>query len=123
VQKSSHGVLSVYHGMAYDGARQFLFSPGSHDKYRERILNEVEPIMTGIGLNKQHILGVRLTRWGHSLPVAQQGLLKSGIAEASHQPVGNRIFFANQDNWANPCFETGFAEAKKAAEQVRSVLG
>lgn len=66
--------------------------------------------------------GVRMTRWGHSLPVANTGLIKSGFLENMSRPFGGKIFFANQDNWANPAFECSFAAAKEATDKIRELI-
>lgn len=109
-----HSVLTLYSGLAYDGARQFLFNPGSHDKHKARMLRELETTLPTLGLKPDDILGVRMTRWGHALPLAKRGMISSGLAEAASRPVGQTIVFANQDNWSNPAFET----AHQAALQV-----
>jgi len=117
-----HSVLTVYKAFAFDGDRQFLFNPGAHDKYRDQIYKGLAPVLQALGLSLDDVLGVRMTRWGHSLPVAETDFIASGTAAECHQPVGGRIFFANQDNWANPSFETCTDEARTAAALVREVL-
>ena len=48
----------------------------------------------------------------------------SGITlEACAAPIAGRIFFGQQDNWANPSFESSVAAATNAAEQARKSLG
>ena len=120
--KTKHGVITVYNGLAYDGARRSLFSPDAHDKFRDQVSRDIEPILKALGLTHKNIHGMRFTRWGHAMPVAHPGLISSGIAEAAHQPVQNKIFFANQDNWGNPCFESAFTEASWAAKLAREIV-
>lgn len=121
--RTDRSVLTVYKAFAFDGDRQYLFNPATHDKFRGQVLEGIQPVLQGLGLGPQNIQVVRMTRWGHSLPVAWRGLIASGVAEKAHQPVGGRLFFANQDNWANPSFETAFEEALTAAEGALGVLG
>lgn len=121
--RTDRSVLSVYKAFAFDGDRSYLFNPATHDKFRGQILEGIQPLLQTLGLGPQNIQVVRMTRWGHSLPVAWRGLLASGVAEKAHQPVGGRLFFANQDNWANPSFECAFEEAITAAGHVHAVLG
>lgn len=116
--RNKHSILSLYHGIPYDGARQFLFSPMSHDKYREKYEAELKTILPGIGISESDLLGMRLTRWGHSLPLSQKGLLSSGQAATASESILGRIHFANQDNWMNPCFET----AQEVAEETTSLI-
>lgn len=115
-------VLTIYKAFAFDGDRQYLFNPATHDKFRGQILEGAQPLLQALGLTPQNIQAVRMTRWGHSLPVAWRGMLASGVAERAHQPVAGRVFFANQDNWVNPSFETAFEEALRAAQGARGVL-
>lgn len=113
--KVDHGILTLYSGLAYDGARQFLFNPASHDKHKNRMMRELETTLPALGLTPDDILGVRMTRWGHALPLAKRGMISSGLAEAASRPIGNTIVFANQDNWSNPAFETAHQAALASA--------
>ena len=121
--RSGNGVISVYKGLAYDGARAHLYHPGAHDKHRAQILKGIEPLLQSLGKTPANVIGIRLTRWGHTLPLAYKGMIASGTLELAHQSIGDRIYFANQDNWANPCFETALAEALDAARTIRAKLG
>jgi hypothetical protein len=116
-----NGVLTVYKALPYDGGRQFLFSPQAHEKHKKIITDELKNFTASVGLNFNDIKGMRMTRWGHSLPVASRGLIQSGFLAKMTQPVDGKIFFANQDNWANPAFECAFAAAKEASLHVRSL--
>ena len=113
---SKNGIITVYKPLPFDGARQFLFSPMAHEGNKAPIVKEIEKFAQGLGINEK-MKGIRLTRWGHSLPIASKGLLASGYLEKMNRPVG-KIFFANQDNYANPAFETAFT----AAEEVRNLI-
>lgn len=117
--KGKNSVITVYSGLAYSGAQQYLFSPMAHSKHRERILRGIEPILRALGKSQANVLGIRLTRLGHPMPVAFAGLLSAGVPQKASEPIQNSIFFANQDNWANPCFETAFQEARLAAQKIR----
>nr|BFD60326.1 hypothetical protein CKG001_24330 [Bdellovibrio sp. CKG001] len=117
-EKVDHSVLTLYHGIPYDGARQFLFNPASHDKYKTRYLTDVEPVLKTMNLTLDDVHGIRLTRWGHSLPLAQAGLIQKGIPQRAAASINSVIHFANQDNWANPCFETAHHCALEAVHAV-----
>lgn len=119
--KTQNGVLTVYKAIPYEG-RQFLFNPGAHDKHKKIINDELKNFTAAVGLNYSDIKGLRMTRWGHSLPVANRNLIASGYLEEMSQPVGGKIFFANQDNWANPAFECSFAAALAATTEVKSLI-
>lgn len=117
-EKTQHSVLTLYQGIAYDGARQFLFNPASHDKYKAKYLTDIEPVLNALGLSQNDIHGVRMTRWGHALPVAAKGLLAARTAQIASASIHDVIHFANQDNWMTPCFEA----AHQAAIEVSSLI-
>ncbi len=117
-----YGVLTLYKGLPMDGTRQFLFNPDYHSKFKRQIMNDLPPILAPLGLKQEDIMGMRLTRWGHALPVTSVGIHTSGILEEMNRPIDGRIFFANQDNFVDPCFESSMLAAQEAADQVRKIL-
>jgi hypothetical protein len=76
-----------------------------------------------MNLNETDIDGIRMTRWGHALPVAKVGAVASGLADQASQTIEDRIVFANQDNWLNPSFEVAFAAAQHSEKEIRRILG
>ena len=114
--KTQMGVVTIYKACPYEGARQFLFNPMAHDKHKKTITEELNEFAKTTGLDQSKFLGMRMTRWGHSIPVAHTNLVASGKLEMMNQSIDDVIFFANQDNWANPAFECSFAVAKEVAE-------
>lgn len=105
-------ILTIYRPLPFDGARQFLFNPIAHDKHKKQILDDVALLLPNLGLGNNNIAGIRMTRWGHSVPLSQKSWIAQGLPEKISKPIEDKIFFVNQDNWANPAFETCFAEAK-----------
>jgi len=118
-EQTEHSVLTLYHGLPYDGARQFLFYPGSHDKYKGKYLTDIEPVLSALNLTSNDIHGIRLTRWGHAVPLSRKGMIVDGTAKFAATPVGSRIHFANQDNWMTPCFESAHQAALEVAAIVK----
>lgn len=117
--KNDYGVLSIYRALPYDGARQFLFSPDAHSKHKTAVMNDLPNFAKTCGLDQSKLKGVRMTRWGHSIPVAGVNLIASGKLELMNRPMKNSIFFANQDNWANPAFECAYVVAETAANLIK----
>lgn len=117
-----NSVLTMYMALPYDGARQFLFNPAAHQKYQAKVEKILPDVLKTLGLGREDVAGVRLTRWGHSLPLARTGMIASGVAERASAPIANKIFFAQQDNWVNPCLEVCQETAKLAEEQIRKIL-
>ena len=120
--KAQHGVLTVYRALPYDGGRQFLFSPFAHDKHKNVIMEGLKDFSAAVGVKFSDLKGMRMTRWGHSLPIASKGLIQSGYLDQMSRPFGGNIFFANQDNWANPAFECSFAAAKAATDEIKKLF-
>ncbi len=120
---TDRGVITVYKSLPYDGARQFLFSPFAHGKNRRQIESQIPEILSSLNLTEADIDGIRMTRWGHALPLADVGGLSNGKAgQASQSLFDGRVVFANQDNWLNPSFECAFAAAQEAELKIRRVL-
>ena len=113
-------VLTLYHALPYEGARQFLFNPMTHEKYKNQLLDEAKNIFKGLGMSPEDIIGLRLTRWGHSLPIAQTGLLTNGTLDLARETINNKVFFANQDCYANPCFESALARSHIVTKDLQN---
>lgn len=116
-------VLTFYRGMPYEGARVDLYAPGAYNRYREVFEKQIhESILPLLGLKKENIEDLRITRWGHPMPVAATGLIAEGIVDQIRKPFRNRVFFVEQDNWALPAFETAVTEALIWSEKVKQFL-
>ncbi|MGD0958602.1 MAG: FAD-dependent oxidoreductase [Methylomonas sp.] len=105
-------VLSFYQAFPYHGGRAELFSQDAYavmkTKMSALITKEVYPFYR---LNERDVVDLRLSRWGHPLPLAEVGLLDRGIVDTLRAPIDDRIYFIEQDNWALPAIETVAAEA------------
>lgn len=116
--RGDKSALTLYMPLPYDMAQQYLFVPGLYEKYQDRAYSAIEPFMSGLGLNRGDIEGMRLVRYGHALPVAAVNGISSGIFEKASASIDGCIHFANQDNWGNPAFETSFGCALRAVEKA-----
>lgn len=112
------GIFTVFNGLAYDGVRNKLFAPFAHDKYRDRMLSGIQPVLKKLGLGSENIVASRMTRWGHAMPIAFEGAVSHGVPQRASASIG-RIHFANQDNWVNPCFDVALETASEAAAAIR----
>ena len=117
----NHSVLTMYRPLPFEGARQFLFNPMSHQKHLIQSQNEIAEFCKAVNIDASKIKGYRLTRWGHSLPLANKGTIANGTVEKLIKPINDKIFFANQDNWVNPAFECAFTEALTVAQKIESL--
>jgi protoporphyrinogen oxidase len=116
-------VLSLYRALPYEGGRASLYAPESYEAVRasfeKQIAEELSPLF---GLTPSDIIDSRITRWGHALPLAERGFIASGAPELLRSPIQDKIFFAQQDNWALPALETAVYEGSAVAAQVRGAL-
>lgn len=117
-EEAQNSAVTLYLPLPYAMAQQFLFTPQLHEKYEKRIKKALDPFLKKSGKTWNDVEGLRITRYGHSVAVAQYGEIASGKLERAHQSINDKIFFANQDNWANPCFETSYAVGTLAAYQA-----
>lgn len=115
-EAAAEQILTLYRPFPLDGARHFLMGFDVEKKKRElaaELHSWLEQISPG-----SKVEGLRLTLWGHSLPLAKAGLIASGVLDRIATPIGKRIVFANQDDACNPAFETCLASARRAARQL-----
>lgn len=120
--RPSHSGLTLYKALAYDGGRAEVLADGSFAAQKAKFEASIPEIVQMWGATESDVAGVRVTRWGHALPLAERGLISDGIAARACAPVDGRIFFAQQDNWCSPAFEPAFASAREAAAALRRSL-
>lgn len=106
-----NGVLTLYWPLPFPRGRfDILFDHGFND-FATRIAPELDTTLNILGLRRRDVKQIRLSRWGHSMPIARPGLIASGLLERIRAPYKNDIFFVNQDNWCLPAVETCLIEA------------
>ena len=116
-------VLTLYRTIPYDGARSVLLGNGAYEKYAKEFQEQVQTeILPLLGVDKSKVADMRITRWGHPLPLAEKGLIKEGTMDILRRPFGKRVFFVEQDNWMLPCLETGATEALLWAPKIDQLI-
>jgi len=110
-----NSVLTLYKAYPFEGARAFLMAPGAYQKIKKDFEKGLPEIISALNIKSSQIADLRLTLWGHALPLAAPGMLADGICAQASQSIADKIFFAEQDNCLNPCFETAFGEARSVA--------
>ena len=122
--RGPESVLTFYRGFAHDGARAELYQPNAYETYRKRfedqIHNDVLPLLK---LKPSDAVDLRLTLWGHALPLGQQGIYQGNTIEWLRKPFRERVLFIEQDNWANPSLQTGATESALMRDQIKKVIG
>lgn len=120
---SDHTVLTLYQAFPYDGARTTLLSEGAYERVKRGFeANIHETILPLLGIRPDRVAGLRLTRWGHPIPVSATGLVSSGVTDEIQKPYRDRVFFVEQDNWMLPCFESAAGEAIAWAPTIKRFL-
>lgn len=119
---ANQSVLTLYWPFPYDAGRAELIfrAGGAFEALRPQVEKQVREVLELLQLTPQDVEQVRMTRWGHAIPVSSVGFLGAGYADVLRRPIDGRIFFVNQDNWALPAVETCLAEAIAFAPQVRA---
>ncbi|MGZ3695729.1 MAG: hypothetical protein ACXWQO_16640, partial [Bdellovibrionota bacterium] len=118
---SVSSILTLYKPYPFEGARSLITSDVAHQRIKEEVEKELPKTLSALGMKGNSIDGIRITRWGHSLPLAQPGLLSGETLDLLRAPHG-KIAFANQDNYMSPAFESCFAAAKEAAAILKKII-
>lgn len=117
-------VLTLYRSLPFTSGRGLIFSPASYEQFRLEFEQQVhQEILPLVGISKDRVKDVRLSRWGHPMPVPLRGLISDGTVDEIRRPFADRVFFVEQDNWLLPCIETAAQEAMTWAPEVEKVLG
>lgn len=120
---SDFNVLTFYNAFPYDNARLDLFKRSSYEHYRKKFEKQIEQsVFPLLGLKWSDAIDLRLTLWGHALPLAAQGLYRSKLVDELRRPFRGRVFFVEQDNWAYPSLQTGAAESFTFKDQIISAI-
>lgn len=117
-------ILTFYRAFPYDGARAELYAPGSYALYRRKFEKQIaDEILPLVKLSSSDIVDLRLTLWGHALPLSAKGMYRDGTVEQLRKPFRDRVFFIEQDNWVYPSLQTGATEVALLRNQIEKVLG
>ena len=116
-------VLTLYWPLPWPRARFTLIDlePAWQD-YAARLVPQIDAMLSLLDIRRRAVRQVRLTRWGHAMPIASPGFIANGLAHHVRRPFADRIYFVNQDNWALPAFETCLLEAKTWAAEIDATL-
>lgn len=108
----SKSVLTLYRALPFSGGRSEIFNAGSYERFRKDFEDQIQQeILPFLGVDQKNIVDLRLSRWGHPMPVATTGTISRGVADTVRKPFGKRVFFVEQDNWMLPAIETAAEEA------------
>ena len=75
-----------------------------------------------MNLKQSEIIDLRLTLWGHALPVSAKGIYRGNIVDRLRKPFRDRVFFVEQDNWAYPSLQTGATDVVLMKKDILKIL-
>lgn len=119
---NGRSVLTLYWPLCFDDGRWTLYIDDSFRVYAASLVPQIESMLALLGLDPSHVRQVRLTRWGHAVPVSRPNLIADGVTERVRRPIDERLFFVHQDNWALPAVENCLLDAEIFAPQVAAGL-
>jgi len=115
-------VLTLYWPLSWASARFTLLMNDPWNHYVQLLLPQLRHMLTLLDVPESSIRQVRLTRWGHAMPISRPGLIADGIVQTAARPIDNKVFFVNQDNWALPAVENSVLDAKSVTDQIKRML-
>lgn len=110
--------LTFYWPVPYPTGRVFLGLDHVVERVGTRFLPHLDRVLTALGKSRADVAQVRITRWGHPIPLSAPNMLANGHAQTARAPIDDRIFFVNQDNWVLPAVENTVLDAIEFAAKV-----
>lgn len=122
--RPGHTVLTLYRGFPYSEGRGDLYRDGAFEKYYRQFERQIrEEILPQLKLDRSKVVDIRISRWGHPMPIQTPGLIRDGIIEKLRRPFKGSVFFAQQDNWMYAAIETSIQEGQIWAKEAKKKLG
>lgn len=108
-------VLTVYWPLPSNMGRRRLIAPDGWQQHADRVAPQISSVLGLYGFEPSDVVQVRMARWGHAMPIPVPGTIADGKAEKLRRPIEDKIYFANQDNWALPAVENSVLDARHYA--------
>ena len=120
-QRRNH-VLTCYWPLSFPSGRFAAIADDALTLFATQLQPELDAALNIFHLTRSDVEQIRLTRWGHALPLAHPGLIDRGTSEAVRQPWRDHVFFVHCDNWSLPAVETCLQEAMFWAPRIAAGL-
>lgn len=117
-----HSVLTLYWPLPFPTGRFRIIPATAHADFAAAAVPQIRTILDVLNVPHDRVRQVRLSRWGHAMPLARPGLIAQGVCDTLRRPFQSHVFFVNQDNWALPAVETCLLEAEYQAPRVLAGL-
>jgi hypothetical protein len=115
-------VLTLYWPLPWPSARFTLLLGQPWQAYAERAVPQIREMLRLLSVPESAVRQVRLTRWGHAMPIARPWFIAQGFAERFQTPLDGNVHFVNQDNWALPAVENSLLDAQTVAARIDAAL-
>lgn len=115
-------VFTLYWPLPFASGRFTIVDESDWLDYARVAEPQVRRMLRTVGVDVKDVAEVRLTRWGHAMPIAAPGAIALGTAELVRRPIADRIWFVNQDNWLLPAVEVCLEEAFTWTDAIRARL-
>ncbi len=115
-------VLTLYWPLPWAEAPFTLLADSAFEQKALELGPHLRRTLALLGVPEASVRAVRLTRWGHAMPIARTRFLADGVPAMLRQPWRGSVYFCNQDNWALPAFETCWLEAQALAPRILAGL-
>jgi hypothetical protein len=112
-------VFTLYWPLPFDSGRWTLLHEDGFFNYARSLAPQIRRMLELHRLPESAVKQVRMTRWGHPIPIARPGLIADGVTESLRRPLADRIYFINQDNWALPAVENCLLDAEFYVSQLK----
>lgn len=112
-------VLTLYWPLPWGfGQHTLLHGEATWQDYAERLAPQIEPMLALLDVPTKAVKQIRMTYFGHGMPIAYPGFIAGGSAEAVRRPFEGKVFFVQQDNWALPAVENCLLDAEHFVPQI-----
>lgn len=115
---NARDVLTLYWPLPFASARFTIVQDTDWQTYAELGAPQIRRALGDLGISTQDVAEIRLTRWGHAMPIAAPGAIANGTAELVRRPIAEKLWFVNQDNWLLPAVETCLLEAETYTAEI-----
>ncbi|MDP7189718.1 MAG: FAD-dependent oxidoreductase [Phycisphaerales bacterium] len=120
--ESGSDVLTLYWPLPFDFGRWTLLIGTGWQGYAESLSGQIRKMLKMLDVPTSAVKQVRMTRWGHAMPISSPGLIGDGYCEQMQHPMDQRVWFVQQDNWALPAVENCLLDAKTYTDQIAALL-
>ncbi len=122
-RRPKRSVLTLYWPMVFHPLRFMLMFFQPWRRWVQMLVPQLRRMLELLDVPLGMVEQVRVTRWGHAIPIAEPGRIVDGTTEDLRRPFEGRVYFVNQDNWLLPAVENSLLDAKTFTDEIAARLG